>query len=190
MLNPDTVTKTRPILALLLLLFAAAGCSYGGSGGDGGSEDGDGQCRGDPPGAWEAYDFSYHPAPTSCTAERYVRLMPGYELWVGAILCDSEQYKLFLAEEKTGTFYQIGDFAGHGQDHCELVNADFTIPNEDDITSGGCTTCEVGGIVSSNTSLGPGWSRPHFGDCFTFHPEWPEHNLHSTQWYRCGVSIP
>jgi hypothetical protein len=45
-------------------------------------------------------------------------------------------------------------------------------------------------MISSNTSLGPGWSRPRFGDCFTFHPEWPEHNLHSTQWYRCGVSIP
>jgi len=25
---------------------------------------------------------------------------------------------------------------------------------------------------------------------FDFHPEWPECNLHSTQWYRCGVSIP
>jgi hypothetical protein len=35
---------------------------------------------------------------------------------------------------------------GHGQDHCELVNPAFTIPNED-ITSGGCTSCSVGGVV-------------------------------------------
>jgi hypothetical protein len=95
-------------IAVALLLFTAWGCSYSGSNGDGGSGDADGQCRGDPPGAWEAYDFTFHPASTSCAGDRYVRLMPGYNLWVGAILCDADQYKLFLAEEKAGTFYQIG----------------------------------------------------------------------------------
>jgi hypothetical protein len=150
----------------------------------------DGCMPGSPaPGPWEAYDFNYHPAPTPCNGPRYARYFPGFSLWVGAILCNASRYKLFLSSTKDGTFYQIGDYAGHGQDHCELVNLNFTIPNEDDIKSG-CASCDVGPLVFSDPGLGPGWSRAWFGDCFAFEASWPQFNLHSTQWYECGVTIP
>lgn len=145
---------------------------------------------GDPPTAWEAFDFTYQPAQTPCAGERYVRYMDEYGLWVGAVLCTPVRYKLFLSPSKIGTFHQIGDFAGNGQDHCEIVNDAFTIPNEDDVQSGGCAACAVGPIIWSDPGLGPGFSRATFGTCFTFEPQWPQFNLHSTQWYECGVSIP
>jgi len=151
----------------------------------------DGCMPGSPaPGPWEAYDFTFHPAQTACNGARFVRYFPGFSLWVGAILCNPSRYKLFLSPTKDGTFYQIGDYAGHGQDHCELVNPNFTIPNEDDIKSGGCASCDVGPIIWSDPGLGPGWSRAVFGDCFAFEASWPQFNLHSTEWYECGVSIP
>ena len=129
-------------------------------------------------------------AATPCAGDRYVRFLPAYNLWVGAILCSPSQYKLFLSPAKDGTYYQIGDYAGNGQDHCEIVNPSFTIPNEDDITSGGCATCAVGPLIFSDPSLGPVYSRALFGDCFLFEPMWPQFNLYSVEWYECGVDIP
>ena len=43
-----------------------------------------------------------------------------------------------------GSRWPIADYAGHGQDHCELVNPVSTLPNEDDITSSGCASCSTG----------------------------------------------
>jgi hypothetical protein len=142
------------------------------------------------PSPWEAFDFVMFAAPTSCNGAKYVREFPAYQLWVGAILCSPTRYKLFLSSAKNGTFHQIGDFAGHGQDHCELVNLGFSIPNEDDITSGGCAACATGPMIWSDAALGPGWSRATYGECFTYEPSWPQFNLHSVEWYECGVTIP
>lgn len=43
------------------------------------------------------------------------------------------RYKLFLANQVTDTFLNIGDGSGHGQDHCELVGgteADANLPSD------------------------------------------------------------
>jgi hypothetical protein len=111
-----------------------------------------------------------------------------YAKWVGVELCSATQYKIYLGETKEGTFHEIGDFAGDGQDHCELVNPGFTIPNEDDITSGGCTSC-ASNMTWDNPGPVPVYSRLRFGDPFLL-GTWPEYNLYTSRWYRCGVSIP
>jgi len=110
---------------------------------------------------------------------------------VGVSLCSSGRYKIFLGESLDGVFYQIGDYAGHGQDHCELVNPGFTIPDEDDITSG-CADCATSAETSSyqNPVGTEGYSRGYFGEDFAFESVWPEYNLYTVAWYECGVSVP
>ncbi len=142
-----------------------------------------------PPTAWEKLAFSGTTPTTSCTGERYVRFHPRYELWVGAILCGSPtQYKLLLSTSKTGVYLAIGDDGGHGQDHCELVNPAFTIPVDDDIQSG-CPTCAEGPSLTGDPGFGSGWTRSHFGECFTAMPVW-ESGSHTMEWQSCGMPIP
>lgn len=156
----------------------------------------DGSCvlncnpAGNPPTPWEAFSFVSYAAATPCAGARYVRYMDEYSLWVGAVLCTPNRYKLFLGTAKNGTFYQMGDYAGNGQDHCEMVNDGFSIPNEDDVQSGGCATCDLGPLIFSDPGLGPVFSRATFGTCFDFEPAWPQFNLYSVEWYECGVTIP
>ena len=132
-------------------------------------------------GPWVKYAFKSHAATTPCTGDRYVSFHPTHCLWVGAILCNTSQYKLFLSMSKAGTFYQMGDWSGSGEDHCALLDPSYAHP---------CGKCSWGPMISSNTSLGPGWGRYKEDTCFTFYPSWPQYNLHSKQWYKCGVNIP
>jgi hypothetical protein len=60
-----------------------------------------------------------------------------------------ESYKLHLSATRDGSVLEIADDAGYGQDHCELVNPAFTIPDEDDIQSGGSTDCSLGQSVAA-----------------------------------------
>lgn len=139
------------------------------------------------PDKWEPVNFQTL-TPASCTGARYVRFDPHYNLFVGAILCsDSKHYKLYASDQKTGPFLEIADYAGHGQDHCELVNPAFTMPDEDDITSGGCTTCSVGPLVDINGV--PIYARASFGQPFerVVARYWADL---TTTVYSCGVSIP
>ena len=138
-------------------------------------------------GGWEKAKFTTHD-PASCTGERFVRHDEHYDVWIGAILCGSaERYKLYMSAQRDQPFLQIADYAGHGQDHCELVNPAFTIPDEDDITSGGCTDCSVGELIDV---VGvPVYARAKFGESFT--------RVTSTEWadlttsaYACGIAIP
>jgi TARSH-like protein len=138
-------------------------------------------------GGWEKAKFTTHD-PASCTGERFVRRDERYDAWVGAIQCgDADHYKLYMSAQRDQAFLQIADYAGHGQDHCELVNPAFTIPNEDDITSGGCTECSVGALVDV---IGvPVYARAKFGEPFArvTSREWADL---TTTAYACGVSIP
>lgn len=92
-----------------------------------------------------------------------------------------------MSERRDDAFLDIADFAGHGQDHCELVDPAFTIPDEDDITSGGCTSCSVGDLIDLEGP--PVYARARFGE--------PFERVTSTFWadlttnvYSCGVAIP
>ena len=123
-----------------------------------------------------------------CFGPRYVGFSLKYQLWIGAELCNTTgtEYKLFLSPVKDGVYHEIADFAGHGQDHCELVNPAFTIPNEDDITSGGCTTCMVFGLF--DVIGDPVFARANFGQPFVLAPSRDWADL-TTLRYSCGVKI-
>jgi hypothetical protein len=152
----------------------------GGCGGDGGGGGGGGY-------QWQPQSFPTVSPPT-CTGPRYVRQDAALGVWVGAILCEGQdRYKLYMSPGTGAPFFELVDRAGHGQDHCQLVNPAFTLPNEFDITSGGCTTCELGPAIQPN---GPRvFARASFGEPFQF--TLPQPGLEqSTTFYSCGVSIP
>lgn len=105
-------------------------------------------CVSDPPpppdgwGNWTAFDFPTA-VKTECTGARFVRWDDRYAEFVGAILCgDADHYKLLMSDHVDGPYLELADYAGYGQDLCELVNPAFTIPDEDDITSG-CPDCSI-----------------------------------------------
>jgi len=136
---------------------------------------------------WEKASFMTL-TPPSCTGERYLRRDDHYGVWVGAILCSgTNQYKLYMGATRTDRFLEVADFAGHGQDHCELANRSFKIPDEDDITSGGCTTCAVGQLVDVDGP--PVYARANFGQPFQRVQSRYWADL-TTTFYSCGVSIP
>jgi TARSH-like protein len=136
---------------------------------------------------WEPAPFSTL-TPPSCTGPRFVRYDAHYGVWVGAILCGApNRYKLYMSAARDQTFLEIADYAGHGQDHCELVNPAFTIPNEDDITSGGCADCAVGPLVDV---IGvPVYARARFGEPFQRVRSRYWADL-TTTYYSCGAAIP
>lgn len=67
---------------------------------------------------WEREDFKTE-TPAECAGDRFVRFDQNYGVWIGAISCDSaDTYKLYMSERRDGTFLDIADFSGYGQDHC------------------------------------------------------------------------
>lgn len=137
--------------------------------------------------SWQSYEFDAAEYKIACYGERYVSFSQAYSKWVGVILCDANRYKIFLGESQEGKFFEIGDNSGHGQDHCELVNPAFTIPNDDDIKSG-CSACDISTELAPPL-VGEGYTRSQFGEPFTFETPVSPQSYTST-WYECGVAIP
>lgn len=67
------------------------------------------------------------------------------------------------------------------------MNPDFTIPDEDDITSGGCDSCSTSRDHYDPIDV-PLFARANFGEPFlqTTGREWADL---SSYWISCGVSI-
>ncbi len=129
---------------------------------------------------WNAVDFPIaDPALlTSCGGDTYIKesdfaQIPG--LIVGVILCDATRYKLLLADNEDGPFYEIADYAGRGEDHCEVI--------------GGTSSLALGPFHHSTTGLTEmGYTRGSAGTPFLF--ETFLGNRISPEWYECGLSIP
>lgn len=137
-------------------------------------------------GGWQPGDFLTL-TPPGCTGARFVRHDARYGAYVGAILCGApNRYKLYMSRARDARFLEIADYAGHGQDHCELVNPAFTIPDEDDITSGGCTSCAVGDLVDIQGV--PVYARATFGQQFERVASRFWADL-TTTFYSCGVAL-
>jgi hypothetical protein len=136
---------------------------------------------------WEPFTFQTL-TPATCSGPRFVRHDERYNAWVGAIRCGAaNRYKLYMSPTRNEPFLEIADFGGHGQDHCELVNPAFRIIDDDDIRSGGCTSCEIGGLVDVDGV--PVFARSRFGEPFERVQARYWADL-TTTFYSCGVSIP
>ncbi|XP_025029445.1 target of Nesh-SH3 isoform X1 [Python bivittatus] len=59
---------------------------------------------------------------SECKGKQYVK-RTWYKKFVGVQLCNSLRYKIYLSDSLTGTFYNIGDQRGHGEDHCQFVDS-------------------------------------------------------------------
>jgi peptidoglycan hydrolase-like protein with peptidoglycan-binding domain len=137
--------------------------------------------------SWKKSVFSTYNNQQDCSGDKYIGYSQKYAAWVGAQLCeDNTKYKLYMSDSENGTYYQIADTGGHGQDHCELVNQSFTIPNDDEITSGTCKTCSLGAMFDVQNE--PVYVRSKIGENFTKAQSkyWGEL---TTKSYSCGVSI-
>ncbi|XP_056444447.1 target of Nesh-SH3-like [Gadus chalcogrammus] len=70
---------------------------------------------------WTRFPFRTEP-PSDCTGQQYVK-RTWYRKFVGVQLCNSLRYKIYLSDSLTGQFYDIGDEAGFGEDHCQFVDS-------------------------------------------------------------------
>ncbi|XP_040192526.1 target of Nesh-SH3 isoform X46 [Rana temporaria] len=59
---------------------------------------------------------------SECRGKQYVK-RTWYKKFVGIQLCNSLRYKIYLSNSLTGTFYNIGDQSGYGEDHCQFVDS-------------------------------------------------------------------
>jgi len=131
---------------------------------------------------WTAIAFEYDDSYTSCYGDQYVKLS-GYQVgkYVGVVLCSPTRYKIFLSDDLDGTFLNIGDSSGHGQDHCEFIGGDRPATNIDNnfwnspsnrgyYRSNWSDTPRIGNIGGGT---GSSWTGKFYG-----------------RWIECGISIP
>ncbi|HEU4535604.1 MAG TPA: hypothetical protein VFS00_15860, partial [Polyangiaceae bacterium] len=135
---------------------------------------------------WQATPFALYPDEQTCVGEQWVRYDEGLGLFVGLTTCSNEETRVYLSTTAEGPFAAAVDTAGHGQDHCELVNAEFTLSNEDDITSGGCADCSTGPNLPLEGL--PAFARANLGEPFAFVESTPEWS-HQVSRLRCGVPL-
>jgi hypothetical protein len=115
---------------------------------------------------WVPASFTFPPDDLSCSGTQLMRFDPPQGLWVGLVSCGGTAARIYLSASAAGPFLPALDGAGNGQDHCELVDPSFTIPMEDDITSGGCTVCATSPRLSLEGVAG--WYRLFFGEPFNY----------------------
>lgn len=137
--------------------------------------------------AWERATLTVHESVKSaCTQDSFVAYNKVYEVWVGALTCSDDRYKLVMSDKKDGVFHEIVDFSGHGQDHCELVNPKFELPDDDDINSV-CVNCATGEMKDPIGT--PAYARAYVGESFTVVDKTGEWGDLTSEWYECGIAI-
>ncbi|XP_066271748.1 uncharacterized protein [Branchiostoma lanceolatum] len=132
---------------------------------------------------WTPFDFAFDGSCNICNGDRYVK-RSGYSyggrpLYVGVILCNSTRYKILMSDSLSGTFRNIADGSGHGEDHCELLGASTDPPSS--ALDGDYLTCH-----------GEGYWRSGRGQQFNFGAIGRlsiNSNLWYGRWYECGLTI-
>jgi hypothetical protein len=118
----------------------------------------------DPAAGWVALGFAFPTDAVACGGEQAVRFDATQGLYVGLVSCGDGFVRMYLSDNIEGPFLPALDLAGHGQDHCELIKPGFSLPNEDDIQSGGCPGCATG--VNLPLEGVAGYARAVLGEQF------------------------
>lgn len=126
---------------------------------------------------WAAFDFPTGGTniESACSGEKYIKqsdFSPYF--YVGAQLCSSTRYKLFLAPSAGGIYWEIADGDGFGADHCELIGGTTAT----DIGTNEGSPPEPSGFFRSSTGQAFQWASP------------PGEFFWRTSYYECGITIP
>lgn len=129
--------------------------------------------------AWFPWVVTSTPSESDCSGPSYVRWNGRYRKWVAAILCTSQTYKLKMSTSPGGPYFSIGDGSGSGDDHCELLDPNYTEP---------CGACSFGQATNSPGTT-EGYFRANPGEDFEHDFQW--RTSHYTYlWYGCNVAVP
>ncbi|XP_039600771.1 target of Nesh-SH3 isoform X3 [Polypterus senegalus] len=113
---------------------------------------------------------------SECNGKMFVK-RTWYRKFVGIQLCNSLRYKIYLSDTLTGTFYNIGDQSGQGEDHCQFVDSFLD----------GRT-----GKQYPPDQLPPrqGFYRSVRQEPVSFGEIGGRTHVSYVQWYECGTTIP
>ncbi|XP_044140729.1 target of Nesh-SH3 isoform X2 [Bufo gargarizans] len=113
---------------------------------------------------------------SDCRGKQFVK-RTWYKKFVGIQLCNSLRYKIYLSDTLAGTFYNIGDQSGFGEDHCQFV---------DSFLEG-----RTGEQLRPN-ELNPkkGFYRSFRQQPVEFGDIGGQTHISYVHWYECGISIP
>ncbi|XP_077409314.1 fibronectin type III domain-containing protein 1 [Vanacampus margaritifer] len=132
-----------------------------------------------PPGGepiWIPFSFRYNSAHSSCKGSQYVK-RTWYRKFVGAVLCNSLRYKIFMGDDLREPFYSIGDTVGQGEDHCQFVDS-----HRDGRTGPA--------YLSITLPSAQGYYRAYRQEPVTFGVIGRRTSHPFVGWYECGVPIP
>ncbi|RXM98797.1 Target of Nesh-SH3 [Acipenser ruthenus] len=124
---------------------------------------------------WTEYPFqsdSY----SECNGKQFVK-RTWYRKFVGVQLCNSLRYKIYLSDTLAGTFYNIGDQTGHGEDHCQFVDSFLD----------GRTGQQ---FPNDQLPQRQGYYRAIRQEPVTFGEIGGKAQINYVQWYECGTTIP
>ncbi|KAJ7320328.1 hypothetical protein JRQ81_019839 [Phrynocephalus forsythii] len=113
---------------------------------------------------------------SECKGKQYVK-RTWYKKFVGVQLCNSLRYKIYLSDSLTGTFYNIGDQRGHGEDHCQFVDSYLD----------GRTGQQ---LPSDQLPTKDGFFRAVRQEPVNFGRIGAGTHINYVHWYECGTTIP
>nr|XP_022294866.1 uncharacterized protein LOC111104981 [Crassostrea virginica] len=127
---------------------------------------------------WYQFNFTYDTTFNGCPdGDRFVRRTKYSSApFVGVVLCSRTSYKILLGANLTGTFLNVGDGDGQGEDLCELVGG-----------------LEMNAYLPGDNTNAPemtGYARKHWGEEFQLKPIAAGSEWYCNSWYECGVQIP
>ncbi|XP_072849980.2 target of Nesh-SH3 isoform X12 [Pogona vitticeps] len=113
---------------------------------------------------------------SECKGKQFVK-RTWYKKFVGVQLCNSLRYKIYLSDSLTGTFYNIGDQRGHGEDHCQFVDSYLD----------GRTGQQ---LPSDQLPTKDGFFRAVRQEPVNFGRIGAGTHINYVHWYECGTTIP
>ncbi|XP_053563542.1 target of Nesh-SH3 [Bombina bombina] len=113
---------------------------------------------------------------SECKGKQFVK-RTWYKKFVGIQLCNSLRYKIYLSDSLSGTFYNIGDQSGYGEDHCQFVDSFLD----------GRTGQQ---LLPEQLSTKKGFYRSVRQQPVEFGEIGGQTRISYVHWYECGISIP